>query len=64
MESSVQKRSGVQKRICLGGCNKLFLSAGPENRVCPECAKRNNKIRDDKTVGRNNGHAGTKKLSV
>lgn len=27
------------KRSCLG-CQKLFLSGGPGNRICPACARR------------------------
>jgi hypothetical protein len=27
------------QRLCLGGCARMFASAGPGNRVCPKCAK-------------------------
>ena len=31
----------VAKRTCLGaGCNRTFMSRGPGNRKCPECAAR------------------------
>lgn len=28
-----------KERLCLGGCNKRFLSIGPGNRICPTCSK-------------------------
>ena len=34
------KSSQRKKRLCLGGCNKQFLSDGPGNRICPACCKR------------------------
>ena len=31
--------SGVRERTCLGrGCERRFLSRGPDNRLCPTCA--------------------------
>jgi len=34
------KSTRRQKRLCLGGCSKQFLSSGPGNRICPICSKR------------------------
>lgn len=34
------KSAQYKKRLCLGGCNKRFLSSGPGNRICPTCSKR------------------------
>ena len=34
------KTAQRKKRLCLGGCNKQFLSSGPGNRICPTCSKR------------------------
>lgn len=28
-----------RRRLCLGPCGKLFLSAGPFNRICVECKR-------------------------
>lgn len=32
------------QRTCIGGCNKMFLSEGPWNRICPKCAARNEEV--------------------
>lgn len=37
-----QKKKTTQHklRLCLGGCNKYFMSSGPGNRICITCGKR------------------------
>jgi hypothetical protein len=35
-------RKGVQKRSCLR-CDSMFLSSGPENRLCEACKSENHK---------------------
>ena len=37
-------QSDPKKRTCLK-CGKLFDSAGPGNRICRRCARRNGRIR-------------------
>jgi hypothetical protein len=31
----------VAQRRCIGGCERMFLSEGPWNRICPHCDDRN-----------------------
>ncbi len=40
LDHQKSKSTQHKKRLCLGGCNKQFLSSGPGNRICPTCSKR------------------------
>lgn len=34
----IEKSAKRTPRMCLGGCGKLFPSAGAHNRICPSCS--------------------------